>query len=132
MNTQIITLKEAAARFGVSQRKLYAELRARKILGSQNVALPAYTKGGFFQIQHRSHFRGDVEHQYAITLVTPLGYSLLQEVVDAMGSKGQVLQTERNGVPTERGAHAESNEICSVETDTKRSAALPTTRCAQN
>lgn len=131
MNPQIITLKEAVARFGASQRKVYAELRARKILGSQNVALPAYVKGGYFQIKHDSYFRGNVEHQYAVTMVTPLGYSLLQEIIDAMGAEKPVLPAERQGLSGEHGLGGENPALHCVETNTEGTTAPPITRYAQ-
>lgn len=85
MSEKAMTLTEAASQLGIAARKLYAELRTREIIGSKNIALPAYVQSGHFRVAYRSFRKNQyVEHQYAVTLVTPKGLSLLQQIRDEL------------------------------------------------
>lgn len=78
------TITDAARELKVSHLKLFALLRRNQILGSKNIALPAYVREGFFFIDQRKFRKAgtNVYEWYAITTVMPAGMSLMQELID--------------------------------------------------
>ncbi|WP_339638926.1 phage antirepressor KilAC domain-containing protein [uncultured Haliea sp.] len=111
-----IRIDEAAQRLGIGSKKLYRELRQRRILGGKNIALTRYIDAGYFRVEQRSYnLKGTtIQRYYAVTLVTEPGMALLQEIADEMDEKNQVVQPERQGLPSEQVARAGSTDVHGV------------------
>lgn len=90
------TISDAARELKVSHLKLFAILRRHQILGSKNIAMPAYVNEGYFFIDQRKFRKAgtDVYEWYAITTVKPLGMSLLQQLIDEEIKAGRLPKRE--------------------------------------
>jgi hypothetical protein len=89
------TIIEAAREFGVCHFKLYAVLRQQNIIGSRNIACRRYAIEGWFINEPRAFTvpGTNVTRQYTVSLVTPKGMSLLQDIIDAQIRAGNDLRS---------------------------------------
>lgn len=114
MTTNAIRLDEAAQLLGVSKQKLYAELRRCGVLGSANIVTRPYQRSGEFQVEYRGfNLPGtDIQRQYAVTLVTPAGMPLLQEIADAITTGTVPPVPSRPAVPALRHSQRAAGQLC--------------------
>ena len=66
--------------FDVGEKRLFAKLRALKMLDNNNVPLQRYMQKGYFKIIRESYVRGPVKHIYLKVLITPIGQNFLEEL----------------------------------------------------
>ena len=115
---KLLTITAAAKMLNVSRDALFAELRAREIIGGNNVAKTQYLRDGYFINQFRGYPKPGLRQpvQYQISLVTPAGMSLLQEIIDAMGPAGRVVVAEREQIPNQQSPSQSATDVCRMAT----------------
>ena len=78
-----LTLSQAAKLLDYGPNKLRALLRQRDVLDANNLPRRDYVQSGDFKVAIREHVGAyDIRHQYAITLVSGRGLTLLRQLID--------------------------------------------------
>lgn len=92
-----ITIAQAAKQLGIGSRTLFQLLREAGVLSEQNIATRAYVVSGELRNEHRSAFKTGtrIQRWYTVPMVTGNGMALLQEIVSAVGTQGQMVVAER-------------------------------------
>lgn len=87
MSEQRFTLREAATRLGLRERRLFARLRELKILDGNNLPTPPHREKGWFVVEIKDWTHAARGRQcYSRTLVTPDGLRWLAVRLAESGS----------------------------------------------
>lgn len=76
------TVGQAAKMLGVGERKLFAWLRAQRVLNAQNIAYQRFIDTGYFVMQHNTwHHPVTGTHYYARSELTNKGIAWLEKTL---------------------------------------------------
>jgi len=68
---------------GIGRNKLFALLREKKIIRSNNTPYQEYIDRGYFEVKEKPIKMGDASFNYAQTFVTPKGVDYIARIVEA-------------------------------------------------
>lgn len=75
------TMNDVAKCLGIGRNKLFALLRKKKIIRSNNTPYQEYIDRGYFAVKEKPIKMGDATINYAQTFVTPKGVDYLSKIV---------------------------------------------------
>ncbi len=120
MNTQAITMQEAAKLLKIGPNVLFRILRTAKVLHSKeplkNTPRLQYLQLGYFKTKLTDFKTGPVRHAHLKPLVTPAGLAFIRELLDGMGATKPLVPTEQQPVPGEQMHGTEQTGLHSLDT----------------
>lgn len=75
-------MNEVAKSLGIGRNRLFALLREKKIIRSNNTPYQDYINRGYFEVKQKPIKMGDINVNYAQTFVTPKGVDYLRRVLE--------------------------------------------------
>lgn len=90
-------MNDVAKCLGIGRNKLFAFLREKKIIRSNNTPYQEYIDRGYFEVKEKPIKMGDASFNYAQTFVTAKGVDYISKLIEKPARKGS-----RNKISVER------------------------------